>query len=260
MSWRMLQRTQAEGKHTFLDDMESLVHVVFYCALRYLPHKLKKEELIETVEEYFEKSFGTAPGAAHGGDVKLVNAHDRALFKETGFASEALTEWLTTILTYQRPDRFQTSNYGEQWTPEHIDAFWSAFLRTHVLERDDRLVHDVTRTEFYDYTESSSSSSGSPSSTTSTSTRKRPAERGPFEEVPPTKRRRSLRLRGPGAVAPSSAPAFQGAADGPRRSQRIKTILSRAQPLPVASPRVPRLAPSAARRAPRGRGRGRTRR
>ena len=44
MSRRMLSSFGFEGKQTLADDLESLVYVVLYCILLWLPHKLSKDD------------------------------------------------------------------------------------------------------------------------------------------------------------------------------------------------------------------------
>ncbi|EIW59668.1 uncharacterized protein TRAVEDRAFT_71650 [Trametes versicolor FP-101664 SS1] len=272
MSWRMLDRVHANSKHTFLDDMESLVHLVLYCALLYLSHALEKEALLQAFHEYFEAMGGVPPGPAHGGDLKCRTAHDRGLIREAQFGSASLAEWLTTMLEMQCPPGWRTEgyNYGKCWTPEHVDAFWSEFLRTHTLERDDRVVHDVTKVQRYDYDELSVTAPTAPPTPVATPalTRKRSAaERDLPEGEHDSKRRRSVRLQG--VLAPSPGAAPPRTTDGPRRSERIKVIQDRAGRLPVPTTRTTATtraaAPAAtsssaaARASTRGRGRGRGR-
>ncbi|KAL1950100.1 hypothetical protein VTO73DRAFT_5222 [Trametes versicolor] len=259
MSWRMLDRVHANSNHTFLDDMESLVHLVLYCALLYLPHAFDKEALLQTFHKYFEHSSGVPPGPTHGGDLKYTTAHDRDLIRAAQFGSASLSEWLTTMLEIQCPPGWNTEgyNYGERWTPEYIDAFWSEFLRTHILQRDNRAVHDVTREQRYDFDELSVTPPTAPLAPAPAPTRKRSAtERDLLGGEPDGKRRRSMRLRNaaPPEPPPSRSHPAPPSSDGPRRSQRIKTIQERADESEAAHAGALKPLPGA-RRAVRGRGR-----
>lgn len=262
----MLDRVHANSKHKFLDDMESLVHLVLYCALLYLPHALEKDALLQTFHEYFEAMAGVPPGPAHGGDLKFRTAHDRGLIRAARFGSASLAEWLTTMLEMQCPPGWRTEgyNYGERWTPEDVDAFWSEFLNTHTLERDDRVVHDVTKAQRYDYDELSvtaPTAPPTPMAAPALARKRSAAERDLPEGEHDSKRRRSMRLQG--VLAPSPDVAPQQATDGPRRSERIKVIHDRAERLSMPSTRAsasaPKRSPVAARRTAGGRGRGRGR-
>ncbi|EIW59666.1 uncharacterized protein TRAVEDRAFT_71649 [Trametes versicolor FP-101664 SS1] len=207
MSWRMLDRVHANSKHTFLDDMESLVHLVLYCALLYLPHTLEKEELLQAFHDYFEEFVGVPSGPAHGGDLKFRTAHDRGLIRAARFGSVSLADWLTTMLEMQCPPGWRTEgyNYGERWTPEDVDAFWLEFLDSHALERDNRVVHDVTRAQRYDFDELSVAPPTPPPTLAPAATRKRAAaERDLPEGESDSKRRRSMRLRN---AAPPESPS-----------------------------------------------------
>lgn len=259
MSWRMLDRVHANSEHTFLDDMESLVHLVLYCALLYLPHAFDKKALLQTFQNYFEQSGGVPPGPTHGGDLKFTTAHDRGLIRAAQFESASLAEWLTTMLEMQCPPGWNTEgyNYGERWTPEYIDAFWSEFLGMHILERDDRVVHDVTREQRYDFDELSVTQPTAPPTPRTAPKRKRSAaERNLKEGEPDSKRRRSMRLRN--AAPPEFPTNALSSSNGARRSQRIKTIHESVQ-IPTTARATASNTRTGPRRTVKGRGRGRLR-
>ncbi|KAH9849515.1 hypothetical protein C2E23DRAFT_362963 [Lenzites betulinus] len=231
MSARMLDKHEADTKQTFLDDMESLIHVVTYCALRYLPHKLAKRALLNTMYRYFERATQWFSDPPHGGDAKANNSLTRQLIPDVQFGSDALAEWITTMLQFQRPGPSRRYNYGEQWTADDVDVFWSEFLRTHALERDNRIVHDVTKDENREYNELSITP---PSIQVSPPMGKRSAT-GRNSEMPSPKRARTLRSReAPGPL--SKGIVASRVIDGRRRSERIRTVQDRLQPArPVAS-------------------------
>ena len=54
MSNKMLGPRGTTRNHTLQDDMESLIHVVLYCALLYLPHNLSDQELAQKIWLLFE--------------------------------------------------------------------------------------------------------------------------------------------------------------------------------------------------------------
>ena len=51
MSIDLLYDHENAVKQTIKDDMESLLYVVLYCALHWLPHSLSKDELITEYNE-----------------------------------------------------------------------------------------------------------------------------------------------------------------------------------------------------------------
>ncbi|KAI0629905.1 hypothetical protein C8Q77DRAFT_1139149 [Trametes polyzona] len=217
MSYRMLARENAESRLSFLDDMESLVHVVMYGALRYLPHKLGEFRLTNMLKEYFEEKVESPGKPPHGGDAKRMNTLTNAMVNHAEFPP-VLEEWLSTMWLYnipQNPKEFQEFKYGERWTPEYINAYWSKFLETHELEHDNRVVHDIYEGP-EDYRRLSTTASLTPPPR-----RKRAASADdPEDSARNPKRRRSTRLlqRVP-APSVNGAPAPER---GPRRSQRIK--------------------------------------
>ncbi|KAI0629908.1 hypothetical protein C8Q77DRAFT_1234583 [Trametes polyzona] len=259
-SWRMLQHTEpgVHVKHTFLDDVESLVHVVTYCALRYLPHALNYNALNATIESYFEEKIEDGDGSAHGGHTKHLNALSPFVIWGARFASSALQEWLVSMWGFQCPPEHtgHTDDYGPKWTGDHIEAFWSEFLRTHELERDNRVVHDIARAGRVDYNDGSLS----PTPPTRPRLGKRPAGDSLSEDavVRDSKRRCSMRLQGLTAAPAPSPHATATYDNGTRRSQRLRAAQERAQPRTGATAASAHAARS---RTPTGRGtaRGRAR-
>ncbi|KAJ8468983.1 hypothetical protein ONZ51_g9291 [Trametes cubensis] len=55
MSIRMLYPGNDECSHVFEDDMESLLYVVLYCALLYLPHRVLVTNLTEIIDKFFDE-------------------------------------------------------------------------------------------------------------------------------------------------------------------------------------------------------------
>ncbi|KAI0831732.1 hypothetical protein BC628DRAFT_1407361 [Trametes gibbosa] len=268
MSARMLDIGQADSQQTFFDDMESLVHVITYCALLYLSHGLTKKDLLSTIQEYFEYAIKFSPEPAHGGAAKGLNAFSRVLIKEAEFGSNSLAEWLATMLQFQRPglevDRFE---YGKLWTPEHVDKFWSEFLETRVLERDDRIVHDITKDGFREYSRLSTTPPVVPTPPLPTPPLKGKRYAANRDgDMPNPKRRRSLRVQEASGLH-SAVIVSSRIVDGRRRSERIRSVQDRPQPREAGASSTRRSSsqPSSTavqRRCPgtTGRGRGRARR
>ncbi|KAJ3003616.1 hypothetical protein NUW54_g5207 [Trametes sanguinea] len=64
------------GKHTFLDDMESLIYVVLYCALLYLPHNQTLRDLTDLYQAFFDQRE-EINNEDFGGQGKTNNAYSR---------------------------------------------------------------------------------------------------------------------------------------------------------------------------------------
>ena len=141
MSYRLLAPAGLERKPTLQDDMESLFYVVLYCSLLWLPHNLSKEGLRRVIRMMFDIKTWIVDHY-HGGDGKTPNALDRHYTKSITF-KEPLHEWLQTVMDYFAPPRELQPQYKEYWSnPDHLEAYWGDFLRTHTFEADDRVVHD----------------------------------------------------------------------------------------------------------------------
>ncbi|RDX49876.1 hypothetical protein OH76DRAFT_1482696 [Lentinus brumalis] len=142
MSMRMLAVSRLSTcKQTFRDDMESLLYVVLYCALLWQPHNFPRQELTKIVASFFDGSQRVGD-VYMGGGAKSANALSRTYTGSMQLGSEALQEWLTTVLNFHWPPQ-DAEEYQGKWTAEHLDTYWAAFLRTHTLERDNRVVHAV---------------------------------------------------------------------------------------------------------------------
>ncbi|KAI0324546.1 hypothetical protein GY45DRAFT_1331411 [Cubamyces sp. BRFM 1775] len=150
MSIRMLSMDEEYSKHTFADDMEALVYVVLYCALLYTPHNLSINTLTRIKEKIFD-DVEVFQGQTGGGDAKLANSYTRSYTSLVHFDSTALQEWINTALDHHNPRSQGLKVYKEKWTPEAVDAFWTEFLETHELERDNRRVNRVSLAAFYDW-------------------------------------------------------------------------------------------------------------
>ncbi|KAI0643111.1 hypothetical protein C8Q79DRAFT_207559 [Trametes meyenii] len=230
----MLNWKQANGRHTILDDMDSLVHVITYCALLFLPHKLNPEGLAGSViSACFQHSVENHPGARHGGSEKLGNILSRYLLTKAGFQSELLVEWLNSVLDLEMPAFGQFDKFGDKFTPDEFDNYWTTFLRTHSLPNNDRVVNRLSR--LYEYDHIVPTSDSTMPSTVSSLGKRSSQEEDASGEHPDSKRRRSMRLRGQraGGILLGPTPARSLATGGLRRSQRIQ---SRVDALPVANP------------------------
>ncbi|TFK88499.1 hypothetical protein K466DRAFT_598575 [Polyporus arcularius HHB13444] len=137
MSIKTLARRHI-GKHTFQDDTESLLYVILYCALLWLPHNLSKEELTAAVYEMFERST-TYGGRKCGGDGKAMNAATREFTDYIKFKSGAIQRWLDAFMNFHAPDPEDEASKGKWNNPGHLDGFWFDFLKTETLDVDDRV-------------------------------------------------------------------------------------------------------------------------
>ncbi|TFK87926.1 hypothetical protein K466DRAFT_490031, partial [Polyporus arcularius HHB13444] len=143
MSIKMLSDVHGSERQTIEDDMESLLYVVLYCALLWLPHNVSDRELSETYTRFFE--FSTVHrGVAVGGDAKASNAYNRRYTRDIVFDCSAMKAWLDTIMDYCSPRRGAEKG---KWTPDHVDAFWSHFLNTQALDRHGRVAHRLERNQ-----------------------------------------------------------------------------------------------------------------
>ncbi|OSD07056.1 hypothetical protein PYCCODRAFT_1449760 [Trametes coccinea BRFM310] len=241
-SMRLLgDRKHEELKHTFQDDMESLLYVVFYCALLYLPHDLSDEWLTWTHDRFFYDTEMMGKSLC-GGKGKLANAWYREYTFRLHFESAAFQEWFDTMLDYHHPRKVGDPKLTDRWKPEVVDAFWSHFLETHDLERDNRTVHHLIKFEQYDPDSPESEPRPSPSPP-------RPSKRSVdigdpdavHDERPRKSRRRNNVVAATSSSAPHHSPTTAHHTTSPdshvplRRSQRIRARAGKSGPIPQSA-------------------------
>ncbi|TFK87463.1 hypothetical protein K466DRAFT_662999 [Polyporus arcularius HHB13444] len=128
---------------TIQDDLESLLYVILYCALLWLPHKLPKKDLYVVIRNIFDFSV-TLNGVKCGGDYKLSNAMVRLYTGPIVWQSGVVKRWLNSFMSYHSPLPGEVDSKS-RWTDlDYLDTFWSNFLQTESLETDDR-VDNVAR-------------------------------------------------------------------------------------------------------------------
>ncbi|KAJ2965239.1 hypothetical protein NUW54_g14185 [Trametes sanguinea] len=157
MSIRMLNSDQANGKHTFLDDMEALLYVVLYCALYYLPHDLSPRNLASFTAAFFDEYRRRTGGVLHGGEAKYANAFARSFTKNVHFQDAAFDEWLQTVMDFHCQRLGSVTRLENWWTLDKLDAYWTQFLETHDLARNNRQRHRLPTDDDDDSLSSSSS-------------------------------------------------------------------------------------------------------
>ncbi|KAL7281487.1 hypothetical protein ACG7TL_004802 [Trametes sanguinea] len=242
ISMRLLgDRKHEELKHTFQDDMESLLYVVFYCALLYLPHDLSDELLTWTHDRFFYDTEMMGKSLC-GGKGKLANAWYREYTFRLHFESAAFQEWFDTMLDYHHPRKVGDPKPTDRWKPEVVDAYWSHFLETHDLERDNRTVHHLIKFEQYDPDSPESEPPPSPSPPRPS---KPSVDSGDpdavYDERPRKSRRRNNVVAATSSSAPHHSPTTAHHTTSPdshvplRRSQRIRARAGKSGPIPQSA-------------------------
>lgn len=89
-------------RQTLLDDVESLLYVVLYCAFLWLPHNLSANRLSLSFALIFEYRRPAEDGEDRGGDGKITNAYGRKHTHDVEF-SPALKHWVAAMMQLFRP-------------------------------------------------------------------------------------------------------------------------------------------------------------
>ena len=141
MSNKMLGPRGTTRNHTLQDDMESLIYVVLYCALLYLPHNLSDQELAQKIWLLFEDAE-LMDGCLVGGVGKLDNTGSQIHTKSVEF-NTPFKEWLNSMMKFCRPPRHMSPGTEDPWTEVHLlDKFWADFLEKHTLKTNDCQPHE----------------------------------------------------------------------------------------------------------------------
>ncbi|TBU44439.1 hypothetical protein BD309DRAFT_958321 [Dichomitus squalens] len=249
MSRRMLSSFGFEGKQTLADDLESLVYVVLYCALLWLPHDLSQDDLQAAMKGIFELSrWHPVRKAFVGGDGKIGLALQHDYIKHANFPAP-FQRWLDSVLDHMIPvggghsgPRRDTS----QWSADQLDTFWADILQTETLEQNDRVVRDYPRA-LGDYEPQTGLES-----TEAIVLGKRASKERDLDEPEPDKKAKRPR----GKKLAAEAPKPSASLGLPRRSLRLAAKAKQGPQLPIVAKHAPkeRVASNPRRTGKKGRG------
>nr|VWO95586.1 Uncharacterized protein [Ganoderma boninense] len=90
-------------RHTFGDDMESMIYVVLYCALLWLPLKTLEPWVVQRSLEFFDDFTLWEDGVSRGGLLKNVNLRDRSYTSKLHWTTPTIEKWLSEALGRRRP-------------------------------------------------------------------------------------------------------------------------------------------------------------
>lgn len=114
--------------------MESLLSVVFYCALLWLPHNDRNG--VETIlEEFFEGAVVNSTGGARGGIGKTSALSDLSGISQIVWECEAMQEWISGM----RQRFVHKGDNKETWSPLSVGTFWEEILGKPSLKTRDRM-------------------------------------------------------------------------------------------------------------------------
>ncbi|KAI0775525.1 hypothetical protein BD413DRAFT_529072 [Trametes elegans] len=135
----MIIATGAKKTHDIHDDMESLLYVVFYCALLRLPQcSFSSGTLRTTLEGFFDQcQVSETSGTYRGGDGKAMNMQCRTFTDAVTWRCPALGFWLETMFDFLCPTRETPIERRDKWTPHDVNAYWNTFLFSNSLPESD---------------------------------------------------------------------------------------------------------------------------
>ena len=112
--------------------MESMLYVVLYCGVMYLPHKTDPEDFRGLLAGMFDSYSLSSVGIPHGGDGKRRNKRSRVFTSTIKWESTPFKDWLDSVMEFHQR--------GKEWNPVSVGDWWDQFLVRHgeTLSRDDR--------------------------------------------------------------------------------------------------------------------------
>lgn len=92
-----------QPRHTFGDDMESMIYVVLYCALLWLPLEEPGSWDVKHVLDMFDFFTPWQDGVALGGVLKSMNLTNRSCTNKLQWTTPTIQQWLSEALGRRRP-------------------------------------------------------------------------------------------------------------------------------------------------------------
>ncbi|PCH41876.1 hypothetical protein WOLCODRAFT_163397 [Wolfiporia cocos MD-104 SS10] len=119
-SFMSVDRLNCSGPHSIEDDMESLLYVVLYCALRDSKTTTPAADAREACRALFSRPQRTKQGRWVCPPAKAKNQQDRRITKGVRFRSNALNHWLDTML--------KLNSSRDTWTYQRVAHEWDRIL------------------------------------------------------------------------------------------------------------------------------------
>ena len=129
--------TTASHVHNIKDDLESIIYIVLFCALLWLPVESPVRDLDWWLTEFFSTPIGTNTGAP----AKFLNAISRFYTKGlTSVKSQPVLDWLNVAMNlhYHLVGGLETAEPNPAWDDgKDLEAMWKEMLGK-ALQDDDR--------------------------------------------------------------------------------------------------------------------------
>ncbi|KAH8115724.1 hypothetical protein DFH11DRAFT_1702549 [Phellopilus nigrolimitatus] len=140
----------AQFRHSIKDDMESMLYVVLYCCVRWLPHN-KLGKLGQRMHMFFDQYDIEVDDTMVGGTNKNCEKVCRYFTRIFVFENVQTQTWITKAFNYLAPfgaawppfGATTPQDYKGKWTPKSFESLWTKICKEELPE-DDRVVHDVS--------------------------------------------------------------------------------------------------------------------
>ncbi len=116
--------------HTAQDDMESLLYVVLYSSLLWIPHnRTGNHKMLNTTIKQMFDAFNDLGPMLKGGDAKSANATSGTWMSGFKWHTQPLNEWIREVCDLHRQYVSVASERPHhRWTLDALETTWSQFL------------------------------------------------------------------------------------------------------------------------------------
>ncbi|KAH8115718.1 hypothetical protein DFH11DRAFT_1301272 [Phellopilus nigrolimitatus] len=145
-TWRFMS-TDALSKcgdfcHTIQDDMESMLYIVLYCCVRWLPHS-EVNILGGRMHNFFDHYLDEGNCTIVGGIGKTIQKYNRNFTDMFAFEDTHTQHWITKSYDYLAPPVAGFERSSGKWTPESFNELWVHTCQGPLPEHD-RVERDVS--------------------------------------------------------------------------------------------------------------------
>ena len=137
MAAKLISGADDDYRHKFSDELESLLYVILYCCLRWLPHT-EYYTLGSVIYDFFYSSY-SFNGVEVGGSSKLAERRMRRITRRFKYPCAPVGEWITEMFELLAP---LTPGKTANWNESAVEALWRDTIRCD-LPDGDRVEHHI---------------------------------------------------------------------------------------------------------------------
>lgn len=115
-------------RHTINDDIESMIYVVLYCALLWLPLKDPIPQDVQSVLNMLDYWTPWKDGEIRGGQLKSTNLEDQSYTRSLEWTVPTIQQWFSGALDQLMSRKFKPSKSKKRTIAKVFHDWWGDFL------------------------------------------------------------------------------------------------------------------------------------